>query len=78
MQGYNYLRRLIEPVVATLVNHGQEQSVEIDATKAAPDVNIRVNTQNLQAIAQELIDNICVSADTLPAYVVIEYHEYWY
>ena len=67
MQGYNYLRKIIEPSITTLL--GMVSDVEIDPAKADPDADLAANAENLQRIAQGLVDTICDSAEYLPSCV---------
>ncbi|KAH7098759.1 hypothetical protein BKA62DRAFT_711739 [Auriculariales sp. MPI-PUGE-AT-0066] len=72
MQGYNYLRGIIEPSIMMLINVAaqDEQSVEIDPAKAPLDADLAANAETLKSIAQTLIDTICNSVDQLPAVIM--------
>ncbi|KZV91150.1 hypothetical protein EXIGLDRAFT_693968, partial [Exidia glandulosa HHB12029] len=68
MQGYNYLRKVIQPVVEQLQAMPADQSIEVDPIKAsnATEEDLKQNMANLKVIAQALLDIISNSAPFMP------------
>ncbi|EJD36584.1 hypothetical protein AURDEDRAFT_117057 [Auricularia subglabra TFB-10046 SS5] len=67
MQGYNYLRKIIEPIVNQLKAMPADQSFEIDPMKTQNETDTEQNMANLKLIAQALLDVICDSAPSMPS-----------
>lgn len=69
MQGYNYLRKVIQPIVQQLQAMPPDQSVEVDPIKVpgASEEDLQQNMSNLKVIAQALLDIICESTPLMPS-----------
>ncbi|XP_048582480.1 neurofibromin-like isoform X2 [Nematostella vectensis] len=62
--GTSYLQTLLEPLVSDLIKN--TTSFEVDPERIENDENIEANRNNLIKLAQEFVDKITASADSLP------------